>query len=78
MYGHTESQWNYGDDEFTLRVTIPPNATATVWVPDAANREVTESGLPVSQASGVSGVEVEGGDVVIRIGSGQYTFITRN
>jgi alpha-L-rhamnosidase len=59
-------------------VTIPPNATATVRLPNAANREITESGLPVEQAAGVASVEVEERDVVIGIGSGQYTFLTRN
>ena len=78
MYGHTESRWDYGNDGFTLRVTIPANTTATVRLPNAANREITESGLPVEQAVGVTSVEVEERDIVIGIGSGQYTFLTRN
>ena len=33
---------------------------------------------PVEQAVGVTSVDVEEGDIVIGIGSGQYTFLTRN
>ena len=75
MYGRTASGWELADGRFTLRVVIPPNATATVRIPDAAVRQVTESGAPIDQADGVTSVGEDGGDVVVEIGSGAYTFV---
>ena len=75
MYGRTESRWELADERFTLRVVIPPNATATVRIPDAAVRQVTERGAPIEQVDGVASVGEAGGDVVVEIGSGAYTFV---
>jgi alpha-L-rhamnosidase len=43
MYGQIESAWRVDGDIFHLEVTIPPNASATVWMP---GENVTESGQP--------------------------------
>ena len=75
MYGRTASGWELADGWFTLRVVIPPNATATVQIPDTAARRVTEGGAPVARADGVTSVGEDGGDVVVEIGSGAYTFV---
>jgi alpha-L-rhamnosidase len=39
-YGRVGSAWQVEGDRFTLAVTIPPNATATVWVPGRGAVEV--------------------------------------
>ena len=49
--------------QFTLDVTIPPNTTATVWVPAKDAAAVTESGK-TARAGGVKFVRSEGGSVV--------------
>ena len=75
MYGRAESRWELADGQFTLHVGIPPNATATVLIPGAAQGGVTESGVPVGEADGVTAVSTDGNDVVVEIGSGTYTFV---
>ncbi len=40
MYGKVRSEWRREQGRFTLAVTIPPNTTATVTMPDGAVHEV--------------------------------------
>lgn len=71
-------------DELTLDVTIPSNATATVRVQTLGGDKVRvrESGKPIwnngkqisSNHSGVKSAERDGDEIVVEIGSGEYTF----
>ncbi len=73
-YGRISVSWKREGDRFTMEVVIPPNTTATVYVPTSQPKEVTESGKPVREAVGVTFQRVEGGCAVLEIGSGQYEF----
>ena len=72
--GRIASQWKVeGSDAartFTLRVAIPANTTATVYVPAADAAAVTESGQPAEKAPGVQPLRVEGNALVFEVGSG--------
>jgi alpha-L-rhamnosidase len=72
--GRIVSAWKRDGSRLTLNVTIPPNTTATVWVPAADPSQVTEGGKPAAQADGVTFLRNEGHTGVYRIGSGQYAF----
>jgi alpha-L-rhamnosidase len=67
MYGTIATAWKKGGGKFTLDVTIPPNTTATVWLPAKEGATVTESGKPVE-------VRREAGAWVAEVGSGTYSF----
>jgi alpha-L-rhamnosidase len=68
VYGKISSQWSApADGPFTLRVTIPPNTKATVFLPLIPGKRVTESGNPVEARE-------QEDSYVIRIGSGSYNF----
>lgn len=59
------------------RLSVPPNATATLGLPALTAGSVTESGRPVASRPGVEGVTVAGhssGVVDLRVGSGTYRF----
>ena len=75
MYGETISGWEIADGQFRLDVTIPPNAHATVRLPQATLAEVTESGQPLDTAEGITRAVQEGEAVVVEIGSGTYQFV---
>jgi alpha-L-rhamnosidase len=75
MYGRTESAWTLADGRLTLAAVIPPNATATVRIPDAVIADVTEGGQRLDVVDGVTAVSADGDDLVIEIGSGSYTFV---
>ena len=74
LYGLISSEWRREGAAFYLDVTVPPNATATVYVPARDPAAVTESGGPAARAEGVRFRRSEGGAAVYDIGSGSYHF----
>ncbi len=72
--GRIESAWQLKGKELRLDVTIPPNTTATIYVPASAVDVVTESGQPAARARGVSLLRAEAGVAVFNVGSGKYSF----
>jgi len=76
-YGLVASEWSRQDGRFDWRVTVPPNATATVYVPASGAAAVTESGKPLEKACGVKVLRAENGRVVLEVGSGDYRFAAR-
>ncbi|MGD0296957.1 MAG: glycoside hydrolase family 78 protein [Bryobacteraceae bacterium] len=69
IYGKISSDWrSEPGGQFTLKVTIPANTTATVYLPAGANSQVTEGGKPVEVQKGPPGF------VTAMIGSGSYEF----
>jgi hypothetical protein len=72
--GQIVSNWKRQAGEFTLNVTIPAGASATVYLPCAAASEITESGKPAPSSPGVRLVRREEHRAVYAIDSGAYTF----
>jgi hypothetical protein len=76
--GRIVSAWKREGSRLTLEVTIPPNATATVFVPTRDPAAVTESGAPIvysgAGASAISPLLSVSGYAVFAVGSGNYTF----
>jgi alpha-L-rhamnosidase len=73
-YGRISSFWQQDDDRFTLRVTIPHNTTATVYLPAKESAGITESGQPASKAVGIEFVKMQNDTVIYKICSGTYEF----
>lgn len=70
VYGNIISDWTLERYQpFKLHVTIPPNTTATVYLPAELDKpRVTESGKPIEYRKGPEGT------VLCEIGSGSYDF----
>ena len=77
LYGPLASIWTQETGRFELTVTVPPNTRATVWVPSSVVPGVTESGRPLAPGNGIESVRQEGDAVVVEVGSGRYTFVSR-
>jgi alpha-L-rhamnosidase len=77
LYGKIAASWKRDGRSFTLAVSIPPNTTATVWVPATDAASVTESGRPVARARCVKFLRTEGGSALFEIESGDYVFRTK-
>lgn len=77
-YGRITSNWERKGDNLTMNITIPPNTTATVYVPTRNANGVTESGKPASQSDGVKFLRIANGAAVYAIGSGRYQFRSGN
>jgi alpha-L-rhamnosidase len=74
VYGEVSSAWEKANGQFRLTVTIPANTHATIRVPHTQAEAVTESGKPLAQAEGITGVRQEGDTVTLEAGSGRYEF----
>ena len=74
--GKIVSDWKRGGEKFILNVTIPPNTTATVFVPAKSVDAVTESGGAAGSFKNncVKFLREENGRVVYEIESGEYKF----
>ncbi len=72
--GGVSSHWTRSGSNFDLTVEIPVGAQASVCVPTGNVRTVTESGVPVGRAQGVTAAGMQGSCVQLRVGSGTYRF----
>jgi alpha-L-rhamnosidase len=75
--GRIETAWERRDGVFSLRVDLPANTTATVYLPldaGAAESSVTEGGDPLGTAQGVKLLGRQKDRAVIEVGSGSYRF----
>jgi hypothetical protein len=84
-YGRIESEWKKSGHTFSLKVTIPANSVAEVFIPANKAEEVTEDGnllrppgsagqAPAAKALGVKFLRMESGRAVYAVGSGDYRF----
>ncbi len=74
LYGPIQSDWKIEGGAFLWNVAVPPNTTATVYVPARDAKSVTEGNRPAAEASGVRFLRMDGGEAVFSVGSGTYTF----
>jgi alpha-L-rhamnosidase len=77
--GPVTTSWSVGSDGFSLDVSMPPGARATVVLPLGRGADpagARENGLPLGQAPGISLLETNDGPSIIRcqVGSGSYRF----
>jgi alpha-L-rhamnosidase len=72
--GPIASAWENTESSFEWRITIPPNTTATVFIPTSSTDRVTESGRPAATSPSVTLLRAENGQAVYRIDSGTYHF----
>jgi alpha-L-rhamnosidase len=73
-YGRIVSNWKREGGKVTMEVTVPPNTTATIFVPAKDAATVTESGKPAGEAAGVKLLRMEHDSAVYAVGAGSYQF----
>ncbi|MGH9343111.1 MAG: family 78 glycoside hydrolase catalytic domain [Terriglobia bacterium] len=73
--GAISVNWQHDAAKFTLQVSIPPNTTATVYLPASLEQDVMESGRPLAHNPGIKLVQPEKNTVKVEIGSGKYEFL---
>lgn len=71
IYGKIVSDWNYEPAAtFSLKVVIPSNTSAKIYLPDVPMTRYTEGGKPIAATR-------EGDYSVVQVGSGTYEFRAR-
>jgi alpha-L-rhamnosidase len=73
-YGLVKSEWQKEGNAFHWQVTVPPNTTATAYVPAKDADTITEGGKSAQDADGVKFVRTENGRAVFELTSGSYRF----
>ncbi|MBI1387832.1 MAG: Bacterial alpha-L-rhamnosidase [bacterium] len=69
-YGTIKSHWRINDEQFVLDVTVPPNTSATVYVPTSSPSTV--------QGDGTKQIDSKyDGFVAFQTGAGQYRFVSK-
>jgi alpha-L-rhamnosidase len=86
-YGTIKSEWKKGRSGFMLKVQVPVNTIATVYLPAVDENKIFESGLPLKSSKGGSastlqqkGIKLssyDNGIATLEIGSGSYIFESR-
>ena len=72
VYGWIRSGWKKSKGIFELKVTIPSNTTAIIYIPCSRTSFLTEGGKKMT-------VQVyKKGTAVLNIGSGNYTFLVKD
>jgi alpha-L-rhamnosidase len=71
--GDIASSWKIENGAFVWHVTVPPNTTATLYVPTGDAEGITESGRPAAAAEGLRFIGEEEGRCVYEAGSGTYS-----
>jgi alpha-L-rhamnosidase len=66
--------WKAGNGRIDVRVTVPANARATIFVPASGAKAVMESGRPLETASGLRFLRFEDGAAVVEATAGSYSF----
>jgi alpha-L-rhamnosidase len=74
IYGPIETDWRLEDNRFRLKTTIPPNTTATVYVPARDADNISEGGEPTSKAESVESLGIKDGEAIFHVDSGTYEF----
>ncbi len=74
-YGLISSDWKKQSNSFELKVEIPANTTATVYLPANKTSVIKVNGQALSTGSDSRMVKYENGKALIAVGSGSYNFL---
>jgi len=74
MYGKIVSSWELKEDQLSMKVSVPANTAAKVFVPAASAESVTEGGKPLTETEGIKVISANNGYVELEVGSGDFAF----
>ena len=72
--GRIGCEWRRDGDRFRLKLHIPANTSATVFVPANSHDAVKEGGRPAQPRPGVKFLRQENDRAVFAVDSGEYDF----
>jgi alpha-L-rhamnosidase len=75
-YGNIVSRWERKDGKIVLSVIVPPNTSATVYIPTSHPGRVTESGNVLNEVDGITQKESGNGYAIVQAVSGKYEFVS--
>ncbi|MEO8622305.1 MAG: family 78 glycoside hydrolase catalytic domain [bacterium] len=76
-HGVIATTWMKRDGIVTMRVSVPVNTVATIHLPAREAKSITEGGIAIGRARGITSVRTAAGRVVVEAGSGDYRFVVK-
>jgi alpha-L-rhamnosidase len=67
--------WSITDGQLTIDLALPPNVTASVWLPATSCEVVTEGDRPLRHAAGIRVGDADGDGLRLDMASGDYRFL---
>lgn len=75
-YGTIRSEWQLRNGTLELRVSVPPNTTATLYLPTTDPKSVKEGGTVLGKVRGVKRLRDDTSQSVLELQPGNYVFET--
>jgi len=76
-YGLIVSDWKKNNHEFRLKVSIPVNTSATIYLPANASSVIEEGNSSIGEREDMKFEGLEKGRAIVKVGSGDYTFVVK-
>jgi alpha-L-rhamnosidase len=76
-YGLIVSEWRKESGTFAWNVGVPPNSTATLFVPASSPDAVTEGGAALERVPGIRVLGIRDGRLQLEVGAGSYRFLVQ-
>ncbi len=73
-YGTILTDWIISEKGLNVKVNIPANSTALIYLPVKEESEITENDIPVMQNRNIKLAKYENGYKIFKTGSGNYNF----
>jgi alpha-L-rhamnosidase len=75
VHGLIKSEYNKTTTQFNWKITVPPNTTATIYIPAKSKNDIVEQ---IETAKQLKFSGMEGQRAVFELGSGSYDFTVNN
>ena len=75
-YGTIKSEWKKTDQGIEMNISVPVNTTASIYLPQADENKISESGISLKDVKGMAKVTGTNRTIVVT-GSGDYQFLIR-
>jgi alpha-L-rhamnosidase len=74
VYGMIASHWTLQDGVCNLQVSVPPNTSASIYIPNVSPKKITEGDIRIDEIPDVVFSGIENSFSVLKVGSGTYSF----
>jgi alpha-L-rhamnosidase len=76
IHGEITSEWKRNGKQIILHIVISPNTIATVEIPSRNLNSISEGSTAIAEIKGVSSVRFNNFNGFIKVGSGDYTWVS--
>lgn len=77
LYGTIKSEWKFEGNDYLLKVSVPANTSATVYVLAVDKDKVTEGENEIKDSHQVKFIGSDGKNMVYELESGNYSFLSK-